>query len=55
MVITKAGAASLQAAGVADPAGHFQGKTIRATGTVKEVDEVPRVKIDEARQIAMVE
>jgi hypothetical protein len=39
-VITRAGAASLQKAGIADPAAHGKGKTIRATGTVKEVDGV---------------
>lgn len=53
-VISKAGAASLKAAGIADPAGHFRGKTIRATGTVKEVEGVPRVEIDEDGQIAVV-
>ena len=40
VVITKAGAASLAAAGIADPAGHFLDKTIRATGTVKEVEKI---------------
>ena len=38
VVITKAGAASLKAAGIADPAADVQGKTIRAKGTVQEVD-----------------
>ena len=55
VVITKAGAASLKAAGIADPADHFQAKTIRAKGTVKEVDGVPRVEIDDDRQITVVE
>ena len=45
----------VKAAGIADPAEHFQGTTIRAKGTVKEVDGVPRVEIDDARQIAVVE
>lgn len=54
VVITKKGAASLKEAGIADPAGHFKGKTIAAKGTVKVVDEVPRIEIDEARQIAEV-
>src|SRR5262249_40369965 len=53
VVITKAGAASLKAAGIADPADHFKGKTIAAKGTVKEVDGVPRIEIDEAKQIAI--
>jgi hypothetical protein len=51
VVITKAGAASLGAAGIANPAEHFQDKKIRASGTVKEVDKVPRIEIDDARQI----
>src|SRR5262249_52620559 len=51
VVITKAGAESLRAAGISDPADHFKGKTIRATGTVKEVDGVPRIEIDDSKQI----
>ncbi len=51
VVITKAGAASLKEAGITDPADHFKGKSIRATGTVKEVDDVPRIEIDKADQI----
>jgi hypothetical protein len=54
VVITKAGAASLQDAGIGKPAEHFQGKKIRATGTVKEVDKVPRIEIDDAQQISIV-
>jgi DNA/RNA endonuclease YhcR with UshA esterase domain len=51
VVITKAGAESLKAAGIDDPADHFRGKTIRAKGKVTEVDGVPRIEIDEAKQI----
>src|SRR5262249_37764931 len=40
VVITQAGAASLRKAGIDDPADHYEGKKIRATGTVKEVDQV---------------
>jgi hypothetical protein len=54
VVITRAGAAKLKEAGIADPAGHFMGKTIRATGTVKEVDKVPRIEVDDAGQIKVV-
>lgn len=54
VVITKAGAVSLKAAGIADPAEHFRGKTIRATGKVKEVQDVPRIEVDDAKQIAVV-
>jgi hypothetical protein len=53
VVITKAGAASLREAGIANPAAHYKDKKIRATGTVKVVDRVPRIEIDEARQITI--
>jgi PelA/Pel-15E family pectate lyase len=55
VVITKPGAASLKEAGIDDPAEHFQDKLIRATGTVKEADGVPRIEIDDAKQIKRVE
>ena len=55
VVITKKGAASLKEAGIVDPADHFKGKTILATGTVKEVDDVPRIEVDDAKQIKTVE
>ncbi len=55
VVITKAGAASLKKAGIEDPARHFRDKTIRATGTVKKVQDVPRIEIDDAGQIRRVE
>jgi hypothetical protein len=51
VVITKAGAASLKESGIGDPAEHFKDKRIRATGTVKEVGNVPRIEIDDARQL----
>jgi DNA/RNA endonuclease YhcR with UshA esterase domain len=55
VVITRNGAASLKKAGITDPAEHFKGKKIREIGTVKEVDEIPRIEIDDARQIRLVE
>lgn len=55
VVITKAGAASLKAAGIDSPAEHFKDKKILATGTVKEVDRVPRIEIDDAKQLQVVE
>ena len=39
---------------VTDPADHYKGKTIRATGTVKEVDGC-LIEIDKAEQIRVVE
>jgi hypothetical protein len=55
VVITRDGAASLKKAGIDDPAEHFKDKKIRARGTVKEVDKIPRIEIDEAVQIRLVE
>jgi hypothetical protein len=54
VVITKTGAASLKDAGITDPAEHFKAKAIRATGTVKVVEQVPRIEIDDAKQIKIV-
>src|SRR5262249_422865 len=54
VVITKAGAASLDAKGIKDPAAHFMDKKVRARGTVKVVEEVPRIEIDDAEQIELV-
>src|SRR5262245_37141113 len=55
VVITKAGAAKLKEAGIDDPAGHFMDKFIRATGEVKLVQNIPRIEIDEAKQISIVQ
>jgi hypothetical protein len=54
VVITKAGAAKLKEAGIDDPAAHFKDKKIRATGVVKEVDKIPRIEIEDAKQIVIV-
>lgn len=53
-VINRDGAALFQATGVADPAEHFQGKTIRVQGTVSVVDEVPRIEVSDPKQIELV-
>jgi hypothetical protein len=55
VVITRAGAASFKEAGIDDPAAHFKGKKLRATGTVKEVDKVPRIEVDDAKQVRLVD
>jgi hypothetical protein len=54
VVITKAGAASLNNAGIANIAERFKDKKITAKGMVKTVDDVPRIEIDDAKQIAVV-
>lgn len=55
VVITKKGAESLNAAGIDNPADHYRGKTIRAKGKVTEVDGVPRIEIDDVKQISIPE
>jgi hypothetical protein len=55
VIITRAGAASLKQAGIANPAEHFKNKKILATGKVKEVDHVPRIEIDDGKHIRLVE
>jgi hypothetical protein len=55
VVITRTGAAKLKEAGIDDPAGHFKDKTIRATGLVKLVQDIPRIEINDAKQIRIVE
>ena len=55
VIVTKAGAAQFKEQGIADPAEHFLNKTIRAKGTVKEVDGVPRIEVDDPKQISIVE
>jgi hypothetical protein len=54
VVITRDGAASLQRAGINNPAEHFKDKKIHAEGVVKEVDKVPRIEIQEAGQIRII-
>lgn len=53
-VITVTGAARLKAAGIADPAAYFKGKTVRVTGTVTLKDKEPRIEINAADQIRLV-
>jgi hypothetical protein len=54
VVITRTGAESLRSTGIDKPAEHFESKKIRATGKVKEVDDIPRIEIDDAKHIAIV-
>ena len=55
VVITKKGAECFKAAGIDDPAEHFKGKTIKAKGKVTERDGVPRIEIDDDKQIWILE
>jgi hypothetical protein len=53
-VITAAGAAKLKEAGIADPASHFKGKTIRVTGKVTLKNKEPRIEVNDPKQIEVV-
>ncbi|VTR97928.1 hypothetical protein [Tuwongella immobilis] len=53
IVISKAGAKSHAKAGILAPAEHYRGKTIIVSGTVGEVDGVPRMDVDDAKQIVI--
>jgi DNA/RNA endonuclease YhcR with UshA esterase domain len=55
VVITVKGAGSLKEKGIQVPVEHFQGKEIRVRGLVKQVDDVPRIEVDDADQIKLVE
>src|SRR5262249_44111290 len=55
VVITKKGAQNLKEAGITAPADHYKDRTIRATGTVSEVDGIPRIEINDAKQIRIVQ
>ena len=54
VVVTAAGAARFQAAGVEDLAGRFQGKTIRVRGTVTQKDGRAYLDVDDPDQIEVV-
>ncbi len=55
VVITKTGAAKLKEAKIDDPAVHFKGKTIRVSGKVILKDKRPRIEVDDAKRIQIVE
>jgi 3-oxoacyl-[acyl-carrier-protein] synthase-3 len=55
VVITRKGAARFKETGVTDPANHFRGKRIRATGTVKEVQNIPRIEVDDPARLRRVD
>jgi hypothetical protein len=55
IIINVAGAAKFKEAGIDDPAVHFKGKTIRVTGTVTKENELPRIVVEDPKQIKIVE
>lgn len=54
VVINVEGAAKFKTAGIAEPAGYFKGKTIRATGTVVIHQSVPRIVVSDPKQVRVV-
>ena len=55
VVISYDDAAKFQAAGIDDPAEHYKGKTIRVTGKVIHEDDQVRIRVDDPKQIKLVE
>lgn len=55
IIVTAAGAVKFTEAGIDDPAGHYQGKTIRVQGTVIRKEGRPYIEVDEPAQIEVVE
>ncbi len=47
--------AKFQEAGIDDPADYYKGKTIRITGKVIKEDDEVRIRVDDAKQIKIVE
>jgi hypothetical protein len=54
VIVTTAGAARFKEHNIADPADHFQGKTIRVRGTVILKDDRPYIEVDDPAQIEVV-
>jgi DNA/RNA endonuclease YhcR with UshA esterase domain len=55
VAVTEIGKAKFKEAKIDDPAGHFQGKTIRVTGTVILRENRPHIEVNDPQQIEMVE
>jgi DNA/RNA endonuclease YhcR with UshA esterase domain len=55
VVISYDHAAKFQEAGIDDPAEYYKGKTIRVTGKVIEENDQVRIRVDDPKQIKLVE
>ena len=55
IVISRDGAKSLREQGIGDAAEHFRDKTVLVHGKVTVKDDVPRIVVEEASQIRVVE
>ena len=54
VVVTEAGRAKFDEAGIDDPTAHYQGKTIRVRGVVIRREERPYIEVDDPGQIELV-
>jgi hypothetical protein len=54
VAVTDSGKARFREGQIADPAGHFKGKTIRVTGLVTVKDNQPQIEVDDPGQIEVV-
>jgi alkaline phosphatase D len=55
VVLEKAAVDAYKNMGVASPLEHFKGKTLRVTGTLSLYREAPQIKVDDPKQIEIVE
>jgi hypothetical protein len=55
VVISYDHAAKFQEAGIDDPADYYKGKTIRVTGKVIKEDDEVRIRVEDPKQIKLVE
>ena len=55
VVISYDHVAKFQEAGIDDPSDYYKGKTIRVTGKVIEEDDQVRIRVDDPKQIKLVE
>ncbi len=55
IVITEKGANRFKEIGIKDPAKHLENQEIRAKGVVKEVQGIPRIEINDPKQISIAE
>jgi DNA/RNA endonuclease YhcR with UshA esterase domain len=54
VAITEIGKGRFGELHIADPAGHFKGKTVRVTGLVIVKDNQPQIEVDDPRQVEVV-
>jgi hypothetical protein len=54
VAVTETGKGKFKEAKIADPAGHFKGRTIRVTGLVIVKDNQPQIEVDDPGQVEVV-